>query len=151
MKTEVQKEKAEAELLAQNGFNITIGKRKFTIKPLTFGAIVKANQYATEIKMNIKGGEISSMVQNYQENTDPLMKFIAVAILGTSKLKVVSPSPLPIASRLPFSSVSIQSMVSSVDSIVTVPFRVSSCSVRAVPIPPSDALLPDKILSTPKS
>ena len=44
MKTEVQKEKAEAELLAQNGFNITIGKRKFTIKPLTFGAIVKANQ-----------------------------------------------------------------------------------------------------------
>lgn len=82
MKTEVQKEKAEAELLAQNGFNITIGKRKFTIKPLTFGAIVKANQYATEIKMNIKGGEISSMVQNYQENTDPLMKFIAVAILG---------------------------------------------------------------------
>ena len=82
MKTEVQKEKAEAELLAQNGFNITIGKRKFTIKPLTFGAIVKANQYATEIKMNIKGGEISSMVQNYQENTNPLMKFIAVAILG---------------------------------------------------------------------
>lgn len=82
MKTEVQKEKAEAELLAQNGFNITIGKRKFTIKPLTFGAIVKANQYATEIKMNIKGSEISSMVQNYQENTDPLMKFIAVAILG---------------------------------------------------------------------
>ena len=82
MKTEVQKEKAEAELLAQNGFNITIRKRKFTIKPLTFGAIVKANQYATEIKMNIKGSEISSMVQNYQENTDPLMKFIAVAILG---------------------------------------------------------------------
>lgn len=74
-------EKTEAELLAEQGVRIKIGEREYTIKPLLFGTISYANKYAVELKLN-SSENIEDFLPNYEKNIDPLMKFIAVCILG---------------------------------------------------------------------
>lgn len=87
----LQQEKTEAELLAENGVKIKIGKRDYVIKPLLFGTISKANKYAVQLKLNT-GGTITDFLPEYEKNIDPLMKFIAVCILGEKwKIKLLTP------------------------------------------------------------
>lgn len=74
-------EKTEADLLAENGVKIKIGKKNYVIKPLLMGTIKEANKYAVQLKLNSKTS-ISELLPEYEKNIDPLMKYIAVCILG---------------------------------------------------------------------
>lgn len=87
----IKAEKTEAELLAENGLKINIGKKEYVIKPLLFGTISKANKYAVQLKLNT-ASDITDFLPEYEKNIDPLMKFIAVCILGDKwKIKLFTP------------------------------------------------------------
>lgn len=87
----LQAEKSEAELLAENGLKITIGQKDYVIKPLLFGTIAEANKYAVQLKLNTEG-TVTDFLPQYEENIEPLTKFIAVCILHKKwKIKLLTP------------------------------------------------------------
>lgn len=85
MKTEkenIQAELSEAEILANEGLNYKAGWFRFHIKPLTFGVIAKANIQALKLKLNLIDDDQKTLIENYQENINPLINFIAICTLG---------------------------------------------------------------------
>lgn len=80
-------EQEEAKLLIKEGFFFEIGKRKWHIRPLVFGAITEANKYAVNMKLNIVESDNASMFSELDKNIKPLLNFIAVCILN-SKWKI---------------------------------------------------------------
>lgn len=80
---QAKQEQKEAELLADNGFFFETGKIKWYIKPLRFGTIIKANKYAVDLKINLVTEDNASLFKEFNNNTKPLMRFIAVCVLGS--------------------------------------------------------------------
>ncbi len=78
----VLQEKEEAELLIEKGMFFQAGKYKFTIKPLTLGTILIANKYAVDMKINLTEDNETSVFDEYNRNTIPLLNFIAVCVLS---------------------------------------------------------------------
>lgn len=82
-KEQIKKEINEAEVLANEGINYKAGLFRFHIKPLNFGTISKANIEALKMKVNLIDDEQKTLIENYQENINPLINFIAICTLGS--------------------------------------------------------------------
>lgn len=84
-KEQVLQERKEAELLVEQGFVFNAGEKEHHIKPVTYGTILHANKYAVDLKLNLLSEDNNSLLRELEANIDPLMKFIAVCVLGNKK------------------------------------------------------------------
>ncbi len=84
-KEQVLLEQKEAELLIEKGFVFNAGENEYHIKPMTYGTILHANKYAVDLKFNLVSEDTNSLINELNQNVEPMMRFIAVCVLGNKQ------------------------------------------------------------------